>query len=145
MYNGQFDKQLNYIHDEDYRNWTKELLENVPDYFWTVAASSTGKYHPKYALGEGGLVRHTIAAVEIANNILNNTEILGKLTQPMKDCIIASLLLHDTFKHGIKGGKYTVHEHPMLAADYIRTCNDKLSDDDVYYKQHHFMRKSHLI
>ena len=41
----------------------------LPEYFFEVAASSTGKYHPVYALGVGGLVRHTIAAVEIANEM----------------------------------------------------------------------------
>lgn len=57
-----FKKELSLIKNENIRNFVKEFLNTVPDYFFTVAASSTGKYHPNYALGEGGLVRHTKAA-----------------------------------------------------------------------------------
>lgn len=38
----------------------------VPMDFFTQPASSSGKYHPSYALGVGGLVRHTKAAMIMA-------------------------------------------------------------------------------
>ena len=50
--------ELNYIKDENFRNNIEKILNSLPEYFWKVAASSTGKYHPEFSLGEGGLVRH---------------------------------------------------------------------------------------
>ena len=49
-----FKKELAYIKDEKIRNSLILILEELPDYWFSVPASSTGKYHPKYALGEGG-------------------------------------------------------------------------------------------
>jgi hypothetical protein len=94
----------------------------VPDYFWTIAASSTGKYHPGYALGEGGLVRHTKAAVGLAHDMLSLEFYQTKFSEIERDIIIAALILHDTVKHG-KGEAYTVFGHPLLAAELIRKCN----------------------
>ena len=56
------------------------LIDSLPDYFFEVAAASTGKYHPKYAQGEGGLVRHTKAAVKIAYELLADPAIGNKYT-----------------------------------------------------------------
>ena len=41
------------IKDLEIRNAAAELTNLVPDYFWKVAASSSGKYHPQTDLGEG--------------------------------------------------------------------------------------------
>lgn len=130
MYNGQFDDELNYIVNEKFRELTKNLLNELPDYFWEVPASSTGKYHPTYSLGKGGLVRHTKAAVKIANSILNDADVYG-WTQDDNDVAIAALLLHDGFKHGLNHSKYTVHEHPLIAADFVRSKLDTVIDSDL--------------
>ena len=42
----------------------------LPDYFFSVSASSTGKYHPSFSLGNGGLLRHTKVVVKIAYELL---------------------------------------------------------------------------
>lgn len=46
------------------RKFVQTMLPAVPPYFYTVPASSTGKYHPRYTLGSGGLLRHTKAAIK---------------------------------------------------------------------------------
>lgn len=94
-------------------------FDKVPNYFYKVAASSTGKYHPTYALGEGGLLRHTIAATKIGCDIVNLE--MFELTDDEKDYIICALLLHDTCKSGVlnEPTKYTLFEHPLLAAKRI--------------------------
>ena len=63
-----FKKEINYVKDENLRSDLKILIELLPDYFFEVPASSTGKYHPDFALGDGGLVRHTKAAVRLLMN-----------------------------------------------------------------------------
>ena len=65
-----FDRELKYIENDDFRKSVEVVINNLPEYFGHVAASSTGKYHPKFSLGDGGLVRHTKAAVRIAYELL---------------------------------------------------------------------------
>ena len=61
-----FKTEIGYIKNLEYVEDFKILIGLLPDYFFRVAASSTGKYHPAFSLGEGGLLRHTKAAVRIA-------------------------------------------------------------------------------
>ena len=114
-----FEKELALITNEEIRQETADLLQSVPEYFYHVAASSTGKYHPAFTLGEGGLVRHTRAAVMIAEQLMQ-LEMFSKIA-PEHDYVIAALLLHDTFKHGAVDEGYTITLHPSVAAEYIRT------------------------
>ena len=58
---------LNTIVSDDIREFAEVLVEGLPDYIWHVGASSTGKYHPAYSLGDGGLMRHQIAVVRFLN------------------------------------------------------------------------------
>nr|DAR47521.1 MAG TPA: HDc [Caudoviricetes sp.] len=112
-----FSEELKLIKNDEIRETTARLLDGAPDYFWHVAASSSGKYHPAYALGEGGLVRHVKAAVRFANHLF----VINDFTDKEQDYIISALLLHDILKHGKDGDEgHTVFEHPILAADYIR-------------------------
>lgn len=113
------------IKNEHLRNAVlRYFVDIVPKYFWHVQASSTGKYHPEYALGEEGLLRHTCAAVRIAAAIINLDQYNGIFDDVDKDNIIVALMLHDTFKHGEekddKYNPYSIHEHPLLAADKVR-------------------------
>lgn len=120
------------IKNEHLRNAVlRYFVDTVPHYFWHVQASSTGKYHPEYALGEEGLLRHTCAAVRIAAAIINLDQYNGIFDDIDKDNIIVALMLHDTFKHGEESlwGKYnpySVHEHPLIAADKVR---ERLDDE----------------
>lgn len=92
-----------------------ELMTQEPDhYFWTVPASSSGKYHPSYALGEGGLVRHTIAAMLIAEDLL---EISRLQSDDEQDAVYAALALHDFCKQGKSSKGNTIFEHPLVAAE----------------------------
>lgn len=122
-----FNKEYSYIKNEKYVENIKILIDNLPDYFFTVQASSTGKYHPEFALGDGGLVRHTKVAVRIAFELLNNNTVFNTFTSDEKDLMICSLLIHDGLKHGINKNDYTVFEHPNLIAEFVINNKDKLS------------------
>lgn len=113
-----FKKELETITNDTLRVFTKWCLEQLPDYFYEVAASSSGKYHPAYALGEGGLVRHTIAAVRIANELFNN-ETIQNFNDEEKDIIRVALKLHDGVKHGTSGSSHTVATHPLEVVKYL--------------------------
>ena len=106
-----FEEELTLIKNDEIREITARLLDGAPEYFWHVAASSSGKYHPAYALGEGGLVRHVKAAVRFANHLF----VINDFTEKEQDYIISALLLHDILKHGKDGDVgHTVFEHPIL-------------------------------
>ena len=128
-----FEKELEYIVDDNIQERAKTMIELLPDYFFHEAASSTGKYHPSYALGDGGLVRHTKAAVRVAYELLSDPAIGDKYTRSEKDVMIMSLILHDGLKRGLKEEKYTRFDHPILMANYVLENKDKLkmSDEEV--------------
>jgi len=127
-----FEQELSLIQDAERRLFVSRCLENVADYFFEVPASSTGKYHPEYSLGRGGLVRHTKAAVKIANNLLQLNMFTGLL--PIKDAIISALILHDTCKSGRRGfenGGFTMSTHPLIACDLVKACaNDAAAEGE---------------
>lgn len=129
-----FEKELSYIVTEEIRNLALTGLENLPNYFYSMPASTTGKYHPSYALGDGGLVRHTKAAALFAHYICELEQTKNDFTQEERDCMIAGLLLHDGWKEGNGGSSFTVHEHPQICADWIRT-SDIFSDYDNKYRE----------
>lgn len=121
-----FKKELSYIKDEKIRNSCITMIEALPDYFFKVEASSTGKYHPEYALGNGGLVRHTKAAVRIAYELLSDPCIGDKYTSKEKDLMIMGLILHDGLKKGLNEEKYTRFDHPILISEYIMDMEERL-------------------
>ena len=122
-----FEKEFNYIKNPKYVENVKILIDLLPDYFFKVAASSTGKYHPSFSLGEGGLVRHTKAAVRIANELLENNSLFNGFTRNEKDLLICSLLIHDGLKHGKENSEYTVFDHPLQISRFVRVYKDKLT------------------
>lgn len=133
-----FKKEIGYIKNIEYVEDFKILIDLLPDYFFSVAASSTGKYHPEFSLGDGGLLRHTKAAVRIAYELMNDPCIGDKYSIREKDLMIIALTLHDGVKHGIPEEKYTRADHPLLVSKLIKENKDKLkmSDEDIEFICH---------
>lgn len=106
------------IVSQDIRDFAWMLAENLPDYIWHVGASSTGKYHPAYTLGEGGLMRHMIATLRFMNHMLSLEQY--PYTEREKDLLRVAALFHDGLKSGTQEDYelsiYTKHDHPMLMA-----------------------------
>ena len=124
-----FNKEYTYIKDDKIREDLKYLVSILPAYFFEVPASSTGKYHPKFALGNGGLLRHTKVAVRVAYELLSNPGI-HNFSDREKDLIIVAILLHDGLKSGKVKESYTRFDHPLLASKFV--CeNSKLPKEDV--------------
>ena len=111
--------ELELIKDEELSESLLKIIEMLPDYWFHEAASSTGKYHPEYALGEGGLLRHSKAAMRIGYELLNDPCIGDKYTSHEKDLMLMSLLVHDGLKRGINAEKYTRFDHPILMGKFV--------------------------
>lgn len=123
-----FSFELSAIQNETIRGEVKHLLLRTPEYFWQIPASSTGKYHPKFSLGDGGLIRHTKVACYFAIQMFN-LEMWNTIVQNDRDLIIGALILHDCCKTG--GEKYTRFDHPILAAKFIE---DNCISIDIAFK-----------
>ena len=132
-----FEQELSYIKKEEYKTSLIKILESLPEYWYHEAASSTGKYHPDYALGEGGLLRHSKAAMRIGYELLENPAIGEKYTSREKDLMLMSLLVHDGLKLGLPEEKYTRFDHPILMGQYIIENAEKfgLSSEDATFMQ----------
>lgn len=116
---------------KDIYDFTIKVLEDVPDYFYHEPASTSGRHHPKYALGEGGLLRHTLSAGLIALELFKNDTICGDFNNREKNLMLSAIILHDTIKQGEKGEKYAT-EHPILASDFIhKIYQDIISQEEV--------------
>lgn len=117
-----FKKEINFIKNEHLRNIVANTLDASPECIQTIAASSSGKYHPKYSLGEGGLVRHTKATVGIAWSLIES-DVLKGLTDDKndkefyEDVVYASLILHDCCKPDDTPEHHTRFDHPLIGAD----------------------------
>lgn len=122
-----FNNELNYITDERIKQNARIIIDNLPDYFFTIQAASTGKYHPTYALGEKGLIRHTKAAVYFANTLFG----IYKFDNSTKDLIIVSLLIHDGLKKGFTEEKYTRFAHPLLVGELLEKIKENLTLTDT--------------
>ena len=111
-----FEKELLLIKNPIIKEIAEEGIALLPDYFYHVPASSTGKYHPNYALGDGGLYRHVRAAVGIAVDLFR----IYNFASDEQDLIIVSLILHDGWKQGLDGiTGNTVHAHPLIATKVL--------------------------
>lgn len=130
-----FMEELSYIQEEKYQECLIHILEILPEYWYHEAASSTGKYHPKYSLGEGGLLRHSKAAMRIGYELLSNPCIGDKYTSREKDLMLLALLVHDGLKLGIPAEKYTRFDHPILMANFIMDHQKKIGlnqEDSIF-------------
>lgn len=108
------------------------LISQLPDYFFVVPASSTGKYHPSYTVGMGGLLRHTKAAIRIALGLLR-LEMFQSLI-PIKDEIIIALMVHDGWKHGKPDddgnySKYSDQSHAKICFEWL----EELANEELDY------------
>lgn len=120
----EFEPELDCIQSDMVTELTMRALKLVPDYFWVVPASSSGKYHPKSSLGIGGLVRHVKAVFWISEELLAH-RLYAPFDDLTKDEIRAACLLHDCMKQGTENdGSHTVTEHPLLVREHLAPWRD---------------------
>lgn len=129
---------LETIKDEEIRTFAFILVNDLPDYIWHVGASSTGKYHPAYSLGDGGLMRHQIAVVRFMNFFFELEQFQNEFTTKEMDLMRIAGLVHDGRKSGEQSdyerSKFTKFDHPIQMANIIRSFDGQyLSHDDIEF------------
>ena len=113
-----------HLENKDMKEFAETVIEATPLYWKTVPASSSGKYHPNYCLGDGGLIRHTLALIRLLNHTWNINCMSEKWTSRERDIVRIAGMMHDAFKSGSQSdyekSKYTKHEHPIIASIAIK-------------------------
>lgn len=113
-----FEREILFIQHEDYRSFVRWFFDEfVGEWFWKSGASASGKFHPQFTHGEGGLVRHTRAVAWVCEEMLRlNT--YAYMKDEYKDYARIACLLHDTRKYGEgnEENKDCYKQHGALAA-----------------------------
>ena len=125
-----FDSVLNTFENDDIKTFAKKCIDEAPEYFFSVPASSSGKYHPNYALNDGGLARHTVALVRILNHMFEVESVANQFTSRERDLLRCAGIAHDMMKSGTQedyeNSKWTKFDHPILAAKKVWSISDGL-------------------
>lgn len=115
-----FEREIGLIKNEHFREFITYYLDHAcPAYFWKIGASSSGKFHPPFAQGAGGLVRHTKAVVMFAEELLRMSS-YAYMQEDFKDYVIMACIVHDTCKYGIEEyNKDEYKNHVVNAAKFV--------------------------
>lgn len=113
-----FEREIALIESEDLRDFVRFVFDEcVGAWFWKTGASASGKYHPVFSQGKGGLVRHTRSVFMVCEELLRlNT--YAYMRDEYKDYARVACLLHDICKYGEydEMDKSVYQEHGALAA-----------------------------
>lgn len=103
------------------RDYLLDMSEHMPDYIFTIPSSTSMKYHNAQQCQTYGQLYHEYMFMVIVDHRLrlkHNKELYS--SPEVRDCMRATAYLHDAVKCGWNGSRYTVQDHPMLAAQWVR-------------------------
>lgn len=116
-----FEREIQLIESEDFRDFVRWFFdEKVGAWFRKSGASSSNRFHPIFAQGEGGLIRHTRSVALVCEELLRMS-CYAYMNAEYKDYARIACLLHDTCKYGENDeiDKTAYKNHGALAANKI--------------------------
>lgn len=114
--------EVELIEDDELRAETLTALgRGIPEYFWEVPATSSGRYHNPFSRRRHGLWIHTKMVFAAYERFVDSFVQLGLITETEADCGRAACLLHDMLKYGhsYEEGDSTVKNHDLLGAHWL--------------------------
>jgi putative nucleotidyltransferase with HDIG domain len=112
-----FGQELNHLSNNEIIGFTQIVLSQAPKKFYTMPASSGGKYHPATSLGQGGLVTHTKQVFYMAMSLMDTRLPMFKCD---RDIVLSACLLHDIYKYDTNPeNKWTLRNHGLKAKEWI--------------------------
>ena len=131
-----FEREILNIESEDLRDFVRYFFDvHVGEWFWKSGASSSGKYHPQFAQGVGGLVRHTRAVEMFCEELLRMSS-YAYMKAEYKDYARVACLLHDVRKYG-RGDtedKDCYKEHGAIAAEDVAAAWEEFYRDEYDFR-----------
>lgn len=126
-----FKELLDKFETEEMRLYCEDMIENIPDYFFTMPSSTSGRFHNATQCQPHGQVYHAIMFGAIMNYRLALKCNQEKFKSPIqRDAMRCVSIFHDAIKCGWNGSQFTVHEHPMLAGAWVRETHVEHDIDD---------------
>ena len=118
-----FENLLNKFETEEIKSYCTDMIKEIPDYIFTIPSSTSFKYHNKTQCQPHGQIFHILMFAEVMNYILGLEYVKEKTHERQRDCLRCTPIFHDAIKCGLNGSRYTVHEHPLLAGEWVRNTN----------------------
>lgn len=118
-----FEGLLNKFETDEIRNYCADMIKEIPDYIFTIPSSTSFKYHNKTQCQPHGQIFHILMFAEVMNYVLGLEYVKEKTNERQRDCLRCTPIFHDAIKCGLNGSQYTVHEHPMLAGEWVRNTS----------------------
>ena len=116
-----FKELLDKFETEEIRLYCEDMIENIPDYIFTMPSSTSGKFHNATQCLPHGQIYHIIMFGAIMNYRLDLKCNKEKYNNPAhRDAMRCVPIFHDAVKCGWNGSTFTVHDHPMLAGAWVR-------------------------
>lgn len=130
-----FVNEIALISDSGLIDFVEFYLDNyVPYYFWTVGASSSGKFHPAFSQDMGGLVRHTKAVSAFCEELMRMSQ-WAYMTEDRKNYARIACIVHDTCKYGITDyNKDEYRNHAENAAFNVNNAWREMFDEDAPFE-----------
>lgn len=124
-----FEEELKSIPHPAVQIWVENCLGLVPDYFFEIGASVTGKYHPYWTKGRQGLVKHTRAVVRVAESLVPSMAVnIETNNNVVRAVVIASAILHDSFKYGPSFDMRLHDLHPYMPRLMFKNVPHDMTD-----------------
>ena len=118
-----FEGLLNKFETDEIRDYCADMIKEIPDYIFTIPSSTSFKYHNKTQCQPHGQIFHILMFAEVMNYVLELEYVKEKTNERQRDCLRCTPIFHDAIKCGLNGSQYTVHEHPMLAGEWVRNTS----------------------
>ena len=130
-----FEPLLKDFETETFAKYFRDMVAEIPDYIFTIPSSTSGKYHNATQCEKFGQIYHEYMFASILNHRLRLKGNREKYDTPeIRDCMRCVPVFHDAVKCGWNGSRRTVSEHPILAAEWVRTTSVE-NDIDSKYKE----------
>lgn len=119
-----FQPYLDKFETDEMRLYCTDMIKLIPDYIFTMPSSTSGKYHNKTQCQVHGQIYHILMFAEVMNYRLELKGNKEKFKSPVqRDAMRCIPIFHDALKCGDGKSTYSVHEHPMLAGQWVRETN----------------------
>lgn len=129
---------------ETIAEYFRDMVAEIPDYIFTIPSSTSGKYHNATQCEKFGQIYHEYMFASILNHRLRLKRNKEKYNTPeIRDCMRCVPVFHDAIKCGWNGSRYTVQNHPMLAAEWVRTTQVEHNISDIYKEMIACMCEAH--
>ena len=116
-----FKPQLESFETEEMRLYCEDMIKLMPDYLFDMPSSTTGKWHNATQCKPHGQIYHILMFAEIVNYRLALKGNKEKFKAPeQRDAIRCAAYFHDAWKLGDGASSYTVFDHPLIAAEWVR-------------------------